>query len=191
MRRYRFFSRVATESGNAPSSHTLRFTEDAVVEIATTGDCAVGSFLGPAGRHAGPAAIHASRGLLLPLFTNQEPRKLREDVRAAEIRVALVGNVLRKIAKPLQRRESRRWAALAAQGSRRARPLVSPTPQEPCLSARWPDFGRLIGIFASLQIRGEARPGFLGSRKLRDYRGRRRSCGTRLGLRAEACAGHR
>jgi hypothetical protein len=152
MRRYRFFSRVATESGNAPSSHTLRFTEDAVVEIATTGDCAVGSFLGPAGRHAGPAAIHASRGLLLPLFTNQGPRKLREDVRTAKVRYALVGDVLHKVAKPFQRRESGRRAALTPQGSRRERPLVSPTPRKHSLSARWPDFGRLVGIFASLHM---------------------------------------
>ncbi len=31
-------------------------------------------------------------------------KTLREDVRAAEVRIALVGNVLRQVAKPLQRR---------------------------------------------------------------------------------------
>ena len=39
----------------------------------------------------------------MPLFQSEEPGKLREDVRTAEIRVALVGNVLREAAKPLQR----------------------------------------------------------------------------------------
>ncbi len=114
MRRYRFFFRVARESGNAPASLTLRLAEEAAVEIAAIGDCAVGSVLGLAGRHAGPAAIDASRGLLLPLLASEEPGKLREDVRAAEIRFALVGDVLREVAKPFQRRQSRSRAALAA-----------------------------------------------------------------------------
>jgi hypothetical protein len=64
----------------------------------------------------------------LPLFQSEESGKLREDVRTAEIRVALVGNVLLKAAKPLQRSHSGRGAALAAQGSRRAHATVSATP---------------------------------------------------------------
>ncbi len=120
-RRYRFFSRVATESGNARASHTLRFVEDTAVEIAAAGERAFGGVLGFVGRHTEPAAIHTSRGLLLPLFASEEPGKLREDVRATEICVALVGDVLREVAKPLQRRKSGRRAAHAAQGSRRAR----------------------------------------------------------------------
>ena len=130
MRRYRFFSQPATESGNARASHTLPFAEDAPEEIAATGNCALGSVLGLAGGHARPAAIDASRGLLLPLFPSEEPGKLREDVRAAEIRVALVGDVLREVAKTLRRRQSGRRATPAAQGSCRARPAVSPTPQK-------------------------------------------------------------
>ena len=125
MRRYRFFSRAARESGNARASHTLRFAEDAAVETAA-GERAFGGVLGLVGGHAGPAAIDASGRLLLPLFASEEPGKLREDVRTAEIRVALVGDVLREVAKPLQRRESGGRAALAAQGSRRARPAVGP-----------------------------------------------------------------
>ena len=124
-RRYRFFSRVATESGNARASHTLRFVEDTAVEIAAAGERAFGGVLGFVGRHTEPAAIHTSRGLLLPLFASEEPGKLREDVRATEICVALVGDVLREVAKPLQRRKSGRRAAHAAQGSRRARPAIS------------------------------------------------------------------
>ena len=73
------------------------------MEIAVAGDCALGGVLELAGGHARPAEIDASRGLLLPLFQSEEPGKLREDVRTAEIRVALVGNVLREAAKPLQR----------------------------------------------------------------------------------------
>jgi len=114
MGRYRFFSRAATESDDAPASHTLPFAEDAAVEIAAAGSCALSSVLGLAGRHSGPAAINASGGMLLSLFPSEEPGKLREDVRVAEIRDALVGDVLRKVAKPLQRRQSGRRAALAA-----------------------------------------------------------------------------
>jgi hypothetical protein len=122
MRRYRFFSQAATESGNAPASLTLRFAEGGALAIVGVRDCAPGSVLGPLGGHAGPTAIGASRRLLLSLFKGEEPGKLREDVRAAEIRVALVGDVLREVPNPLQRRESRSWTALAPQGSRRARP---------------------------------------------------------------------
>jgi hypothetical protein len=45
-------------------------------------------------------------------------------MRAAEICVALVGDVLREIAKPLQQKQSGRRAAPAAQGSRGARAVV-------------------------------------------------------------------
>jgi hypothetical protein len=114
MGRYRFFSRAATEFDNERASHTLRFAENTAVEIAAVGDCAFGCVLGVVGRHAGPTAIEASWGLLLPLFPNEELGKLREDVRTAEIRVALVGDVLRKVAKALQRRQSGRRTALAA-----------------------------------------------------------------------------
>jgi hypothetical protein len=94
------------------------------VEIAVAGERALGGVLEFAGGHARPTEIDASRGLLLPLFQNKEPGKLREDVRAAEICVALVGDVLRETAKPLQRKQSGRWAAPAAQGSRGARAVV-------------------------------------------------------------------
>jgi hypothetical protein len=52
-------------------------------------------------RYAGPAAIHTSRRLLLSLLPREEPGKLRENVRAAEVCVALVGNYVREIEKPL------------------------------------------------------------------------------------------
>jgi hypothetical protein len=94
------------------------------VEIAIAGERALGGVLEFAGGHARPAEIDASRGLLLPLFQSQEPGKLREDVRTAEICVALVGDVLREIAKPLQRKQSGRRAAPTAQGSRGARAVV-------------------------------------------------------------------
>lgn len=162
MRRYRFFPQAARESGNAPASLTSHFAEDAALEIAAVGDCPLGSVLGPTGEHAGPAAVDASWGLLLSLFPGEEPGKLREDVRTAEVRVALVGDVLRESAKPFRWRQSRSRAALAPQGSRGARPAVSPTRQESSLSARWPDFGRPIGTFASQRIHGGACRGFPG-----------------------------
>jgi len=80
IRRYRFFPAAATESGNAWASHTLRSAEDAAVEITAAGHCAFGGVLGLVGGHAWPAAIDASRGLLLPLLQSEEPGKLREDV---------------------------------------------------------------------------------------------------------------
>jgi hypothetical protein len=90
-------------------------TEEAPMEIAAVRQRALSRVLGFAGRHAKPAEIDASGRLLLPLLPREETGKLRENVRAAEIRVALVGHVLHEIAKPLQRRKSRGWAALAAQ----------------------------------------------------------------------------
>lgn len=77
--------------------------EKAPMEIAAARQRAPGRVLGFAGGHAWPAEIDASGRLLLPLPPCEEPGKLRENVRAAEIRVALVGNVLREVAKPLQR----------------------------------------------------------------------------------------
>ncbi len=81
--------------------------------------------LGFAGGHAKPAEIDASGRLLLPLPPREAPGKLRENVRAAEICVALVGNVLREIAKPLRRRQSKGRSSFAAQRSRRARPALN------------------------------------------------------------------
>jgi hypothetical protein len=57
--------------------------------------------VGIAGGHAEPAEVDASWRVLLPLLARKDARKLRENVRDAEIRVALVGNVLREVAKPL------------------------------------------------------------------------------------------
>jgi len=37
----------------------------------------------------------------LPLFPSEEPGKLRENVRTAEIRVALVGDILHEVEKSL------------------------------------------------------------------------------------------
>ena len=86
---------------NARVSHTPRVAEDATVENAAAGDCTFGGVLGLVGRYSRPAAVDASRGLLLPLFASEEPGKLRENVRTAEIRVALVGDLLHEVAKTL------------------------------------------------------------------------------------------
>ena len=80
MRRYRFFSPPATESGNAPPPLSLRFAEDGSVEVAAAGDGIIGGVLGIVSRHAWPAAIDRSRWMLLPLFQSEELGKLREDV---------------------------------------------------------------------------------------------------------------
>jgi len=104
------------------------------VEIAAAVERPLGGVVGIAGGHARPAAIDASRWMLLPLFQSKKPGKLRKDVRTAKVRVALVGDVLRQVAKPLQRRESGRRAALAAPGSRRTRPAVIPHSTNPVLA---------------------------------------------------------
>lgn len=88
---------------HARATH-IYIAEKTPMEIAAAGWRAPGRFMGFTGGHARPAEIDASRRLLLPLLTREEPGKLRENVRTAEIRIALVGNVLRQIAKPLQRR---------------------------------------------------------------------------------------
>ena len=109
---------------HAAASHTVHFAENSAVEVAAAGQRAVGHVLEFAGGHTKPPEVDASRRLLLPLFQSEEPGKLREDVRTAEICVALVGDVLREIAKPLQRKQSGHRAAPTAQRSRRARALV-------------------------------------------------------------------
>jgi hypothetical protein len=78
-----------------------RIAENASVEIAAAGQRAASHFVGVAGGYAEPAEINASWRVLLPLFARKDARKLRKNVRDAEIRVALVGNVLREVAKPL------------------------------------------------------------------------------------------
>lgn len=87
---------------HARAIHTY-IAEKAPVEIAAARQRAPGRVLGFAGEHAEPAEIDPSGRLLLPLPPREEPGKLRENVRAAEICVALVGNILREVAKPLQR----------------------------------------------------------------------------------------
>lgn len=82
--------------------------------IAFFGERVIGDVLAFICGHAGAVEIDGGSGLLLPLFTGQGPGKLREDVRTAEICVALVGDVLRKITKPSQRRQSGGRAAPAA-----------------------------------------------------------------------------
>jgi hypothetical protein len=97
---------------HARATHTY-IAEKTPLEIAAAGWRAVSRFLGFAGGHARPAEIDPSRRLLLPLLTREESGKLRENVRAAEVRIALVGDVLREIAKPLHRRQSRGGATFA------------------------------------------------------------------------------
>jgi hypothetical protein len=88
---------------HARAKHTHIAEKDSM-EIAAAGQCPLGRVVGSAGGHAKPAEVDAGGRLLLPLPAREKPGKLRKDVRAAEIRVALVGNVLREIAKSLQRR---------------------------------------------------------------------------------------
>jgi len=88
---------------HARATHTY-IAEKTPMEIAAAGWRAFSRFVGVAGGHAKPAEIDASRRLLLPLLTREESGKLRENVRAAEVRIALVGDVLQQVAKPLQRR---------------------------------------------------------------------------------------
>jgi hypothetical protein len=71
------------------------------LEIVAAGQRAAGDVLELAGGHTDAAEIHANGGMLLPLFHGQGVRKLHQDVRAAEICVALVGDVLCEIPKSL------------------------------------------------------------------------------------------
>ena len=82
----------------------MQFAENCVVEIAVFGQRLIGDVLAFVCGHTGPTEIDASGRMLLPLHTSQGTRKLREDVRAPQIRIALVGHVLREVAEPLQRR---------------------------------------------------------------------------------------
>ena len=52
-------------------------------------------------RYPEPAAIHTSRRLLLSLLPREDPGKLCENVRVAQVCVALVGDFVREIEKPL------------------------------------------------------------------------------------------
>ena len=126
VRRYRFFSRAARESRHARALHYLFFAKNAALEITAIGHYAVGHVMELAGGHTHLAEIDASWRLLLPLLEGQSVRKLRQDVRNAEICVAMVGHLLREIAKPLQRKQSWLGAAPAASGSRRTRAAVTP-----------------------------------------------------------------
>jgi hypothetical protein len=90
-------------AGHARATETLPFTENPAVEIVAAWLRAVGDFLDAARGHAGPAEVNASWRLLLPLFASQGPGQLRQDVRAAKICVALVGDVMREVTKPLHR----------------------------------------------------------------------------------------
>ena len=98
---------------HARAIHT-HIAEKTLMEIVAAREHALSRLLGFAGGHAKPAEIDASGRLLLPLLPREEIGKLRQNVRVAKIRVALVGNVLHQIAKPLQRSKSRGRATFAA-----------------------------------------------------------------------------
>jgi hypothetical protein len=109
------FSFERQENGaHARVLRTVYFDTKPLVAIAVVGQRVIGDVLAFICGYAGAAEIDSGRGLLLPLFTSQGAGQLREDVRTAKICVALVGDVLQEIAKPLQRRQSRCRAALAA-----------------------------------------------------------------------------
>jgi len=88
----------------ARALHHILFTEKTTLENAAIGERAAGDVMELAGGYAHMAEIDASRGLLLSLLQGQGIRKLRQDVRNAEICVALVGHLLREIPKSLQRK---------------------------------------------------------------------------------------
>jgi len=67
------------------------------LETAAAGQRTPGDILEFAGGYTGAAEINANRWMLLPLFQGQGLGQLREDVRDAEICVALVGDVLHEI----------------------------------------------------------------------------------------------
>jgi hypothetical protein len=98
-----FFCERLENAGHARALHTILFTKKAALEIATTWKRAPSDVLGLACGHTRATEISANCGMLLPLFQGQGPRNLRQDVRDAEICVALVGYVLHEIPKPLQR----------------------------------------------------------------------------------------
>jgi len=88
---------------HARAKHT-HIAEKDPMEIAAARQCALSRVVGSAGGHAKPAEIDADGRLLLPLPAREKPGKLRKNVRTAEVRFALVGDVLREVAQPLQRR---------------------------------------------------------------------------------------
>ena len=98
-----FFCERLENARHARALHTIVFTKKTALEIAATCKRAPGDVLEFACGHTGATEISANRGMLLPLFQGQGFRNLRQDVRDAEICVALVGHVLREIPKPLQR----------------------------------------------------------------------------------------
>lgn len=98
-----FFCERLENARHARALHTILFAKNAALEIAATWKRAPGDVLELACGHTGATEISANRGMLLPLFQGQGPRNLRQDVRDAEICVALVGHVLHEIPNPLQR----------------------------------------------------------------------------------------
>jgi len=77
--------------------------------------------LEPVCRHTWPATCQTVSRLLLPLRAFAWLGELRENVRAPQICVALVGRFLRQAARTFRGKQSRRGAALAPCRSRRTR----------------------------------------------------------------------
>ena len=93
--RYRFFPPAARECVGADSPLPGCLAQNSAMAIAVAGQRASGCVLGVTGGHSRHTENSARGGVLLPLFAREGPGKLREDVRTAEIRDALVGDVLR------------------------------------------------------------------------------------------------
>ena len=98
-----FFCERLENARHAQVLHTILFTKKTALEIATPWKRAPGDVLELACGHPGATEISAKRGMLLPMLQGEGLRNLRQDVRDAEICVALVGHVLHEIPKPLQR----------------------------------------------------------------------------------------
>jgi len=119
-RRYRFSVATATQSGDASARENWKLANTRFVQTALYWSGAAGDELEPVCRHARPVACSAVSGLLLPLRARATLGELRENLRAAEIRIALVGRLVRQAARAFRGGQSRRWSALAPSRSRRA-----------------------------------------------------------------------
>src|SRR5579885_481629 len=77
------------------------------------------------GRHAITNSVRGYRRVLLPLRRGPHARRLREDMRTAEIREAVVGNDLREATLQAPGGGLERRTAPASSGSRAARAIVA------------------------------------------------------------------
>lgn len=117
---YRFFSSGPAHSLHA-SPHLSWPVSSRCMGGPRTHDCGSRAIVHRMGRHAGTSAARLAGRMLLRLRAVEDLRRLRKNVRTAEIQIALVGGYLRKTADPIACGESRCWTASAASGQSRTR----------------------------------------------------------------------